>query len=168
MANKDKPKDKYTDDRTPKNGVEVNQRKYRISEVIKRIRKGWSRSKIMDWLKITFNVGDACASAYIKEAYELLAEKSDEVIEKSKIIQIERLEDLLVEALEDKDRASSLKALDMLNKIYSLYVEKKEVKLDAQKLKFSFGDDFDESFDNEDNSNLNSTDDGKELSDGEE
>ena len=76
-------------------------------------------------------------------AYEVLGEAADEVIENSRIIQLERLEDLLKDALESGDKNSSLKALDMINRLHGLYIEKKEVKLDAQKLKFSFGDDLD-------------------------
>ena len=73
-------------------------------------------------------------------AYEVLGEASDEVIENSRNIQLERLEDLLRKALDSDDKASSLKALDMINKLHGLYIEKKEVKLDTQKLRFSFGD----------------------------
>lgn len=123
-----------------KNHVEQNQRKFRIAEVIKRIRKGWSRAKILEWIEDQWNVQKATASNYIKMAYEVLGEASDEVIENSRIIQLERLEDLLKDALEGNDRANSLKALDMINRLHGLYIEKKEVKLDTQKLKFSFGD----------------------------
>lgn len=127
-----------------KNKVEINQRKFRLAEIIKRIRKGWSRAKLIEWIKEQWEVADSTASLYVKDAYEILAENADEVIEKSRAIQIERLEDLLVDAIKDKDRNNSLKALDMLNKIYSLYIEKKEVKLDNSTLKFSFGDEGDE------------------------
>ena len=124
----------------PRNKVEMNQRKFRLAEIIKRIRKGWSRAKLIDWSKEQWDLADSTASLYIKDAYDMLAESADAVIEKSRAIQIERLEDLLVDALNDKDRNNSLKAIDMLNKIYSLYVERKEVKLDNSTLKFSFGE----------------------------
>ena len=127
-----------------KNPVERNQRKFRIAEVIKRIRKGWSRAKILEWIEDQWEVSKSSASNYIKMAYEVLGEASDEVIENSRIIQLERLEDLLKDALEGNDRASSLKALDMINRLHGLYIEKKEVKLDTQKLKFSFGDEAEE------------------------
>ena len=77
------------------------------------------------------------ATAYYDE---VLGEASDEVVENSRNIQLERLEDLLRKALDSDDKASSLKALDMINKLHGLYIEKKEVKLDTQKLRFSFGD----------------------------
>jgi hypothetical protein len=123
-----------------KNPVEQNQRKYRIAEVIKRVRKGWSRSKILEWAMEQWDIKRQTASDYIKMAYEVLGEAADEVIENSRNIQLERLEDLLRDALESGDKANSLRALDMINRLHGLYIEKKEVKLDTQKLKFSFGD----------------------------
>ena len=127
-----------------RNTVEKNQRKYRIAEVIKLITKGWSRTNILQWVQDQWEVSRASASDYIKMAYEVLGEASDEVIENSRNIQLERLEDLLKQALESGDKANSLKALDMINRLHGLYIEKKEVKLDTQKLRFSFGDEAEE------------------------
>lgn len=123
-----------------KNPVEQNQRKFRIGEVVKLITKGWSRTSIIEHIQELWDIKRATASEYVKMAYEVLGEASDEVIENSRNIQLERLEDLLRKALDSDDKASSLKALDMINKLHGLYIEKKEVKLDTQKLRFSFGD----------------------------
>ncbi len=123
-----------------KNPVEQNQRKYRIAEVIKMITKGWSRTSIIEHIQELWDIKRATASEYVKMAYEVLGEASDEVVENSKNIQLERLEDILKAALESGDKANSLKALDMINRLHGLYIEKKEVKLDTQKLRFSFGD----------------------------
>lgn len=132
-----------------KNSVQKNQRKYRIAEIIKKITEGYSRSKLSEWIQEQWQLGEASASIYISMAYEVLGQNSDEVIENSKNIQLERLEDLLRKALESGDKASSLKALDMINRLHGLYIEKKEVKLDSQKLKFSFGDEEEVGEDNE-------------------
>lgn len=123
-----------------KNPVEQNQRKYRIGEVIKMITKGWSRTSIIEHIQELWDIKRATASEYVKMAYEVLGEASDEVVENSRNIQLERLEDILKAALESGDKANSLKALDMINRLHGLYIEKKEVKLDTQKLRFSFGD----------------------------
>lgn len=127
-----------------RNSVEKNQRKYRIAEVIKLITKGWSRTSIIEHLQKLWDIKRATACEYVKMAYEVLGEASDEVVENSRNIQLERLEDLLKAALESGDKASSLKALDMINRLHGLYIEKKEVKLDTQKLRFSFGDEAEE------------------------
>ena len=60
--------------------------------------------------------------------------------ESARQIQLERLEDLLKEALESKDRKTALGALEMINKIHSLYTEKREIKLDTDNLVFKSGD----------------------------
>lgn len=127
-----------------RNSVERNQRKFRIAEIIKLITKGWSRTTIMDHIQELWDIKKSTASEYLKMAYEVLGEASDEVVENSRNIQLERLEDLLKAALESGDKASSLKALDMINRLHGLYIEKKEVKLDTQKLRFSFGDEAEE------------------------
>lgn len=132
-----------------KNSVQKNQRKYRIAKLTELITQGYSRSKLKDYIMDTWEVGSESADGYIRMTYEVLGENSDEVIENSKNIQLERLEDLLRKALESDDKASSLKALDMINKLHGLYIEKKEVKLDAQKLRFSFGDEAGEEDENE-------------------
>lgn len=123
-----------------RNSVEQNQRKFRIAEVIKLITKGWSRTSILEHIQKLWDIKKSTANEYVKMAYEVLGEASDEVVENSRNIQLERLEDLLRNALESGDKASSLKALDMINRLHGLYIEKKEVKLDTQKLRFSFGD----------------------------
>ncbi len=123
-----------------KNSVQKNQRKYRIAKLTELITKGYSRSKLKDYIMDTWEVGSEMADEYIRMTYSVLGENSDEVIENSKNIQLERLEDLLRKALDSDDKTNSLKALDMINKLHGLYIEKKEVKLDSQKLKFSFGD----------------------------
>ena len=127
-----------------KNSVQKNQRKYRIAKLTELITQGYSRSKLKDYIEETWEVGGAMADEYIRMTYAVLGENSDEVIENSKNIQLERLEDLLRKALESDDKTASLKALDMINKLHGLYIEKKEVKLDSQKLRFSFGDEAEE------------------------
>ena len=123
-----------------RNSVEQNQRKFRIAEVIKMITKGWSRTSIIEHIQKLWDIKKSTANEYVKMAYDVLGEASDEVVENSRNIQLERLEDLLKDALESGDKANSLKALDMINRLHGLYIEKKEVKLDTQKLRFSFGD----------------------------
>lgn len=123
-----------------RNSVEQNQRKFRIAEVIKMITKGWSRTSIIEHIQKLWDIKKSTANEYVKMAYDVLGEASDEVVENSRNIQLERLEDLLRDALESGDKANSLKALDMINRLHGLYIEKKEVKLDTQKLRFSFGD----------------------------
>lgn len=57
-----------------------------------------------------------------------------------KALQIERLEASLEQANKNNDIKNQLKAIDMLNKIYQLYIEKQEVDLTIKDMQFKFGD----------------------------
>ena len=74
------------------------------------------------------------------DAYLELRDFSEKTIEEAKTIQIERIEDLLKDALESNDKATAIKALDMINKIYSLYVEKQDVNMNVNDIKVEFGE----------------------------
>ena len=118
--------------------------RFRIAETIKRIRKGWSRGKCEHWLMDTYKIKETAAYNTVRDAYNKLSEKSEAIIHNAKFIQVERIEDLLTEALESEDRKTAVKALDMLNKIYNLYSTKAEIQLNGKELKFSFGGDTEE------------------------
>lgn len=127
-------------------GKRVTEQEYRfrIAETIKRIRKGWTRTKCEQWLMDTYKIKETAAYNTVRDAYNKLSEKSDAIINNAKFIQVERIEDLLTEALESEDRKTAVKALDMLNKIYNLYSTKAEIQLNGKELKFSFGGDTEE------------------------
>lgn len=54
-------------------------------------------------------------------------------------VQRERLEYILNGAIEKKDFLSAQKIIDTMNKLYGLYEEKKNIKIDAPTIKFEFG-----------------------------
>ena len=89
--------------------------------------------KEYDCIKIT-------AQKWVKEVYSDMLTDTEALEESAKQIQLERLEDLLKTALESKDLKTALGALEMINKIHSLYTERKEIKLDTDNLVFKFGD----------------------------
>lgn len=112
----------------------------REGEVIKRIRKGWSRMKLIDYAMKTFDIKLTTAQNLVRESFSKLAHEADVAEQQAKGIQVERIEALLTEALESQDRKTAVKALDMLNKIYNLYSTKAEIQLNGKELKFSFGE----------------------------
>lgn len=57
-----------------------------------------------------------------------------------KALQIERLESILEQANKNNDIKYQLKVIDMLNKIYQLYVGKQEVDVTMKDMQFKFGD----------------------------
>lgn len=125
------------------------EREVRIKEIVSKIRKGWSRAKIIDYIISTYKLTKGPAYKLMGEAYERLAVKCEKQIEAAREIQIDRIENILQSALEavgpdgkvDPDNATALKCLDMLNRIFALYTEKKDVTIDGKTLRFEFGDD---------------------------
>ena len=117
--------------------------KKRIIQVLERIRKGQPKSKIVKWLKDEYDIYDQQAYKYIHDAYYYIENSNnieDVDIQATKASQIERIESILENAIDKNDTKSALKALDMLNKINQLYVEKQEVDLKIKDMVFKFGD----------------------------
>lgn len=120
-----------------KNKIAANQKKARINVLIEKIRDGYSRKELVQWTMDNFNFKYKFAWDYVNEAYKTLAEYNDEdLIGNTRAIQLERAEAILKDSLEHGDRKSALKALDLINKMHSLYVEKKEIDVSSSDLVF--------------------------------
>lgn len=63
----------------------------------------------------------------INEAYEMMKIGDEEYMEELRQINIKRLEDLYTDALASNDKASALKAMDLINKTSGLYTTKVEL-----------------------------------------
>ena len=63
----------------------------------------------------------------INEAYEMMKIGDEEYLENLRQINIKRLEDLYTDALASNDKASALKAMDLINKTAGLYTTKVEL-----------------------------------------
>lgn len=122
--------------------------KFRIARIVEKIRAGYSRAKLLDFVEKEMDLNYQQANRYIHDAYITLSDLADEIIDSAKGVQIERIEELLRQSLEAKDRATASKSLDMLNRIYALYVDKKELDVSVDNLRFSFGDDVQQNTEN--------------------
>lgn len=133
------PKTTITVQKFPNPTAETKQR---INEVLKRIRKAQSKIKIIDWLCVTYNISEQQANDYYHDAlYKIQQSHSaDEDAVTIREQQIERIESMLEDALKSNDKRTATKCQDMLNKIYQLYVEKKEVDVTVKDMQFKFGD----------------------------
>lgn len=109
-------------------------------EVKKKIRRGQSRGKLIEYLMSDKN---ACtkndALDIIHKAYEDIAQQEELVKDNIRSIQLARCEEVLEEALKANDRNNALKAIDMINKLYTLYIKKQEVALSGDIIHFNFG-----------------------------
>lgn len=114
--------------------------KTKVQYMLNLIRKGYSKSKAFEQFAEVFPEIESSrrVNMYWQTAMRLIANNFEQDLNDVRAMQIERIEDLLREALESKDRTSALGALNMINKLYALYVEKKEVKADVNEWKFKF------------------------------
>lgn len=120
-----------------RNKIAANQKKARINVLIEKIRDGFSRKELVQWTMDHFNYKYKMAWDYVNEAYKTLAEYNDEdLIGNTRAIQLERAEAILKDSLEKGDRKSALKALDIINRMFSLYVEKKDINVESGDLVF--------------------------------
>lgn len=113
--------------------------KRRKKEILQKVRKGVSKRKIADWLMDTYELSERQAYKLIRDTLKDLQEAASEIsVSDIKAEYIERIEDMLETALKEKDSKTALKCQDMLNKINQLYVDKKEVEITNDVIKFSF------------------------------
>lgn len=110
----------------------------RINQMLKYIRKGWSRLRIIDKFAKEWDMTAKHAYRYYHDAILLIKKNWDKDAEDIKNIQLERIEQILADCLQDTDRKTALSAIDMINRLASLYVEKKEVKADISEWKFDY------------------------------
>ena len=110
----------------------------RIDEILKYMRDGWSRTRIFDKFMKEWNVGERQIYIYYHDALLRIANKYEDTSEDVKNIQLERIEKILADCLAAKDRKTALNAIDMINRLHSLYVDKKEIKADVSEWKFDY------------------------------
>lgn len=116
--------------------------KTKVQYMLNLIRKGYSKNKAFEKFGEAFPEIESQrrTNMYWQTAMRLIANNFEQDLNKVRAMQIERIEELLRDALESKDRSSALNALNMINKLYALYVEKKEVKAEVNEWKFDYSD----------------------------
>lgn len=120
-----------------KNNISKNEKKARLDHIIEKIREGYSRKSLVDWVMETYGLQYKNAWANVDQSYKMLADtNNEELIESARAVQLERAEAILKDSLEHGDRKSALKALEILNKLNSLYVEKREIDVKSTDLIF--------------------------------
>lgn len=112
--------------------------KIRQGEIVKRIRKGWSHKKIIDWVQQTYDLSYGYSWKLVSDTYSELAEQSDKLIDSARVVSMERIEEILEDALTSGDRKNALKALDLINKLNGLYNHKQEVNITGEKITLKF------------------------------
>lgn len=111
----------------------------KIFEIAKLLAKGVSQKKIKIEKSEEWGCTEQNINYLIRKALKSLQCSIDKKMDIIFALQRERMEFLLNGAIEKKDYLSAQKIIDSMNKMYGLYTEKKEVKIDSDVIKFDFG-----------------------------
>lgn len=117
----------------------VQEQKYITGTILDMIRSGYSKSKIYDELQDRWECTRDTAMRYTTDALRTLVKDNEGLREKTRDEIIEMLYDVIRTAKKDKNYKAILSATDQLNKIFSLYVDKKQIDLGGD-IKFDFGE----------------------------
>lgn len=106
------------------NKAEVNDRIYNVSkDLIDMINcEDIRRKYTAEWNCTATNV-----NWYIKKAYELIEASTQKNVDRLIARQTATLEKIANSAMSNNDRANAIKAVDIINKLSNLYVDKQEI-----------------------------------------
>ena len=102
--------------------------------------KGVSQKKIRAQKSEEWQCTEQNVHYFIKKAIAAMQSSIEKRMDYVLALQRERLELILNGAIEKRDYASAQKILDTMNKLYGLYEEKKNIKIDAPTIQFKFGE----------------------------
>lgn len=120
-----------------RNKISKNEKIARQNVIIEKIREGYSRKRLVTWVEENFGFTYQYSWQLVSDAYKALAEtNNDELVEATRAIQLERTESILKDCIERGDRKTALKALDIINRLNSLYVERREIDVKSSDLTF--------------------------------
>ena len=106
--------------------------------IIDLIAQGLSRRRIQEEIMSRWGVKTTAAKTYIKDAYDTLLRSNEEFLEYNREKQIERLENIITEALEAHEYKAAVMATAELNKLLGLTIQQK-VTLENVDRVFKFG-----------------------------
>ena len=112
---------------------------YKVNEVAGLLAKGISQKQIRVQKSEEWGCTEQNVHYFIKKAFKAMQTSIEKRLDYVVALQRERLELILNGAIEKKDFASAQKIIDTMNKLYGLYEEKKNIKIDAPTIKFEFG-----------------------------
>lgn len=107
--------------------------------IIDLIAQGLSRRRIQEEIMSRWGIKTSCAKAYIKEAYDTLMKSNQEFLEFNRDKQVERLENIITEAMEAHEYKAAVMATAELNKLLGLTTNQK-ITLENTDRTFKFGD----------------------------
>jgi len=116
--------------------------KRRKNEIIDKLSEGFSRRKVVLWIMDRYELSEGESYRLVREALKDIQESTKDFdITDLRTEYVERINSWIEKAIEKNDMKTALKCQEMLNKINQLYVEKQEVTVTNDVIKFNFGTD---------------------------
>ena len=106
--------------------------------IIDLIAQGLSRRRIQEEIMSRWDIKTTAAKVYIKEAYDALMKSNEEYIAFHRDQQVERLENIITEAMEAHEYKAAVMATAELNKLLGLTTNQK-ITLENTDRVFKFG-----------------------------
>ena len=116
----------------------------RLWVIIGDICAGLNNLSLYKKYKDDWKISRTAMTNLINEAYEMMKIGDEEYLENLRQINIKRLEELYTDALASNDKASALKAMDLINKTAGLYTTKVELGGNTR-FQYAFANDDEES-----------------------
>lgn len=106
--------------------------------IIDLIAQGLSRRRIQEEIMSRWGIKLTCANNYIREAYDALLKSNEEFLAYNRDKQVERLENIITEAMEAHEFKAAVMATAELNKLLGLTTNQK-ITLENTDRVFKFG-----------------------------
>ena len=94
--------------------------------------QGLSRERTAQQIFNRWNIALGTARNWVKAAIDSFAKTyAEEAQENNRKMWLERVEQILQDAIDSRDKQSALKAMDMMGKAYGIYTEKKDINIEG-------------------------------------
>lgn len=116
------------------------EKEHRYQYIANLFRKGWSKLTITEHLSELWGIKKQAAANWIKATYKYINSNDDSFIKNLRRIQLERLELMLMKAMEKEDWKVANTIADTINKTFSLYEIKQKIEITDNVIRFKFAD----------------------------
>lgn len=101
-------------------------------------RKGFSKTQVTEKIEEKYGVKPCQAAIYCREAYKYLKENEDAFVKNLRKIQLERLENMLSQAMDRGDLKTANDICNTINKTFGLYETKIKADITSNVIRFQF------------------------------
>ena len=102
--------------------------------------KDMDRDEVISIVSERFNYAESTSTEIYQQAMKSVERWKSMDTETIKSRNLQRLDKLVNDTIDDNDRNNLIKAIDLQNKTAGVYVDKKDVNISSDVIKFQFGD----------------------------